>query len=223
MPCFDSSIVNNNCIASDYAGWSFLCHTLLEAIALHVTSLTYQIAQADENGDRESSTTLRHSSIVSLTTVAELYHVMGTKSSSPLNETYQKKCDEALWNIVKVTQKLKPEDFAFLDSILSVCPNLRQVQLYSNTPLQICWSRAISLFVDDRLPPVEQSAAPRRAFNNDRLDASILILNQAKEKLEISIQLNPGGAGLLCNKLGDAIGKDKREDFDTEVRRAHGF
>jgi hypothetical protein len=73
--------------------------------------------------DHDSCVSLRYSSIICLTTLAEMYnllakHPLATTSSSEFSE----KCKNALRGVVSMTEGLEPDDFNHLDPFLGVRP-----------------------------------------------------------------------------------------------------
>lgn len=101
--------------------WLATCWAFIEQQVKLLEAITSSIADFARIGDKESCLSLGYSKMISLTTLAELCHILArsTTSSSSSSE-FQDKCNEALEGVVHLVQPLDPDDFRCSDPFLGV-------------------------------------------------------------------------------------------------------
>lgn len=87
-----------------------------------ISKLSLALTDFNALGDTESCLTLRCSIIISLTTLAELYHVLARNPMSTDSSAaeFGEKCMDALGDMMSVAEGLGSDDFRFLDPFLGV-------------------------------------------------------------------------------------------------------
>lgn len=91
------------------------------ALAAHVKHLGNRITYYEAEGDHDRCVSFRYSSIICLTTLAELYDTLARYHVS-LTTQYRTKCSESLRRVVEQTRDQREDDFSFLDPLLGVSP-----------------------------------------------------------------------------------------------------
>lgn len=87
-----------------------------------ISKLSLALTDFNALGDTESCLTLRCSIIISLTTLAELYHVLARNPMSTDSSAaeFGEKCMDALGDMMSVAEGLGSDDFRLLDPFLGV-------------------------------------------------------------------------------------------------------
>jgi len=171
--------------------WSSTCRIFLAHLTGHIASLTEKLADSESMRDRDRSYSLRYSSILSLTTLAQVTYLMDSIPSVagiPVTN-YKRQCAYSLRRVVSLVEELTPEEFKFLDMFLG-----------------IYWPRAVSLLTSEPVPVApEPSSISRSQSNADSLtedyeiQQNVVRIAQFNEKFAQN-RFIPGTTS-LCEKL----------------------
>lgn len=84
--------------------------------------MTARLAERKTAGDIEAVLSLRYSSIISYTTLAQITYTLGmnTSPTAASVEVFRLKCFDALKSVISLVEELQPEEFHFLDPFMGV-------------------------------------------------------------------------------------------------------
>jgi hypothetical protein len=88
----------------------------------HIESIAKKIAQSSETDDEKTRLTYQFIIIISLTTVAQVYHILAHNpiSAEPDLGEFRRKRNGALRRLLTIVDELEQFDFKFLDPFLAV-------------------------------------------------------------------------------------------------------
>lgn len=104
-------------LAMPSVSWFSTCRIYLSQLTAHIADLSDRLAQSIVMGDEESCLSLRYSSIVSITNLAQIHHAWG---ASPSTAHLRKHRNEALKRVLQIVSEISPEELRSMDPFMSV-------------------------------------------------------------------------------------------------------
>lgn len=116
-------ILSSSSLVPTSMTWLQTCQALLSALTSHITHLNDLTTQCAEIQDKDGCLSLRYSTIISLTTLAQMGYVLSRNpawETEPVLEA-RKKCVGVLRRIMSIVSTLEADEFRFLDPLSNVC------------------------------------------------------------------------------------------------------
>jgi len=179
------------------SSWIIKCRLFVMELTQHIDNLASCIAEFRRLEDRDSCLSLRYSSLICSTTLAQLYHVLARNpmSTTSSSSEFRHKCTDALMDVVNMARPLGAEDFRHMDPFLAVC-----------------WSRAIALFKNEKPssplaafdPAASFIPSPWPSFDNqhakdDRLEEIVMLISWSQDQF-IRVRYYPS-LTTLCQRM----------------------
>lgn len=94
----------------------------LSSLTAHIDSLSSLMFDFAAIDDHDSCISIRFSVLINFTILAELYHLLAESPRAEASSAaeFRTKCDEALRNVVNMTQGISPVDYSLLDPFILV-------------------------------------------------------------------------------------------------------
>lgn len=115
--------------ATPTASWLSDCRAFISSITTHSRDITTQLTEFSALGDHDSCVSLRYSSIITLTTLAEIYNLLAKHplAAKGRESEFRVKCEDVLRGVVNMTEGLGGDDFNFLDPFLGVSASITYI------------------------------------------------------------------------------------------------
>lgn len=99
-----------------------MCRMFITQLVSLIEMINLSITEFTKLGDQDSCLSLRYSTIVLLTTLAELYYVLARNCVDTVSSSseFQNKYNDALSDVVAMAGPLSAEDFRLADPFLGV-------------------------------------------------------------------------------------------------------
>lgn len=104
--------------------WLATCRTFLSHLTTHADNLSEKLAVCRETNDREEFLALSLSSILSLTTLAQIFITLAQypEFGTPARVKFTQECNVALQSMLSIVAQWKPLELRFMDVYLGVSP-----------------------------------------------------------------------------------------------------